>query len=144
MLDYPRGKKHESEAVIDIDCDIWVPAARPDILHKENIHRLKTKLVAQGANIPLTSEAEQYLHAKGVLNLPDFIANAGGVICAAVEYHGGSQTTAMEDISDKISANTRIMLEEAKQKNILPRKAALDLAQRRVMKAMAFKRWEIF
>jgi glutamate dehydrogenase (NAD(P)+) len=50
----------------------------------------------------------------------------------------------MEDISDKISANTRIMLEEAKQKNILPREAALDLAQRRVMKAMAFKRWEIF
>jgi len=121
-----------------------VPAARSDILHKENVHRLKTKLVAQGANIPLTSEAEQYLHAKGVLNLPDFIANAGGVICAAVEYHGGAQTTAMEDISDKISANTRIMLEEAKQKNILPREAALDLAQRRVMKAMAFKRWEIF
>jgi len=144
MLDHPRGKKLESEAVIDIDCDIWVPAARPDILHKDNVHRLKTKLVAQGANIPLTPEAEQYLHATGVLNLPDFIANAGGVICAAVEYHGGSQTTAMEEISDKISANTRTMLEEAKRKNILPRAAALDLAQRRVIKAMELKRWGIF
>lgn len=144
MLDYPRGKKLKSDAVIDIDCDIWVPAARPDILHKDNVQRLKTKLVAQGANIPLTSEAEQSLHAKGVLNLPGFIANAGGVICAAVEYQGGSQTKAMENISDKISANTRIMLEEAKQKNILPREAALNLAQRRVMKAMEFKRWGIF
>jgi glutamate dehydrogenase (NAD(P)+) len=50
----------------------------------------------------------------------------------------------MENIRDKISANTRTMLEEAKQKNILPREAALDLAQRRVMKAMALKRWGIF
>jgi len=144
VLDYPRGKKLASKEVIDLDCDIWVPAARPDILNKDNVHRLKAKLVAQGANIPLTPEAEQYLHAKGVLNLPDFIANAGGVICAAVEYHGGSQTTAMENIRDKISANTRSMLEEAKQKNILPREAAMRLAQRRLMKAMALKRWGIF
>ena len=143
-MDYSRGTKLKSDAVIDIDCDIWVPAARPDIVHKDNVHRLKTKLIAQGANIPLTPAAEQYLHAKGVLNLPGFIANAGGVICAAVEYHGGSQTTAMQDIRDKISANTRTMLEEAKQKNILPRDAALDMAQRRVMKAMKLKRWGIF
>ncbi|WP_020589604.1 Glu/Leu/Phe/Val family dehydrogenase [Desulfobacter curvatus] len=144
VLDYPRGKKLEREALIDLDCDIWLPAARPDILHKDNIHRLKAKLVAQGANIPLTHEAEQYLHANGVLNLPDFVANAGGVICAAVEYRGGSQATAMEEIRDKISTNTRTMLEEAKRKNILPRDAALHLAQRRVMKAMALKRWGIF
>nr|WP_320190848.1 Glu/Leu/Phe/Val dehydrogenase [uncultured Desulfobacter sp.] len=144
VSDYPRGKKLESERLIDLDCDIWVPAARPDILHKGNIHRLKAKLVAQGANIPLTSEAEKYLHAKGVLNLPDFVANAGGVICAAVEYRGGSQATAMEEIRDKISANVRTMLEEAKRKNILPREAALHLAQHRVMKAMTLKRWEIF
>ena len=144
VADYPRGNKLESGALIDLDCDIWVPAARPDILHKGNVHRLKAKLVAQGANIPLTAEAEQSLHAKGVLNLPDFVANAGGVICAAVEYRGGSQATAMEEIRDKISANVRTMLEEAKRKNGLPRAAALDLARQRVMEAMALKRWGIF
>ena len=70
--------------------------------------------------------------------------DAGGVICASVEYHGGSQTAAMEEIHDKISANTRTMLEESKRKNILPREAALHLAQRRIMKAMELKRWGIF
>ena len=144
VSDYPRGKKLDRNAFIDLDCDIWVPAARPDILHKGNVQRLKAKLVAQGANIPLTSEAEQYLHAKGVLNLPDFVANAGGVICAAVEYRGGSQATAMEEIREKIRANVRTMLEETKQKNILPREAALHMARGRVMKAMALKRWGIF
>lgn len=144
VADYPRGKKLDGKAFIDLDCDIWVPAARPDILHKDNVHRLKAKLVAQGANIPLTTEAERYLHAKGVLNLPDFVANAGGVICAAVEYRGGSQATAMEEIRDKISTNVRTMLAEVKRKNSLPREAALHLARGRVMKAMALKRWGIF
>ncbi len=144
VLEYPRGRKLGIDAVIDLECEIWVPAARPDILHKGNIHRLKAKLVAQGANIPLTLEAEQYLHATGILNLPDFIANAGGVICAAMEYHGASQTAALETIREKIRTNTRSVLEEAKRGNILPRAAALDLAKRRVMKAMELKRWGIF
>jgi len=144
VLDYSRGEKLDGDAVIDLDCEIWVPAARPDILHKDNIHRLRAKLVAQGANIPLTAEAEQYLHAKGVLNLPDFIANAGGVICASMEYHGATQTAAMEAIADKIGANTRTLLEEVKREHILPREAGLHLAQRRVMKAMSLKRWGIF
>ncbi len=63
--------------MIDIDCDIWVPAARPDILHKENIHRLKTKLVAQGANIPLISEAAQDNEGNGVQALGDFLKLQG-------------------------------------------------------------------
>ena len=50
VLDYPRGSKLGTDAVIDVDCEIWVPAARPDILHKDNVQRLKAKLVAQGAN----------------------------------------------------------------------------------------------
>nr|WP_321464629.1 Glu/Leu/Phe/Val dehydrogenase [uncultured Desulfobulbus sp.] len=144
VLDYPRGRKLGTDAVIDLDCEIWVPAARPDILHKDNVHRLRAKLVAQGANIALTKEAEQYLHAKGILNLPDFMANAGGVICAAMEYHGATQTAAMEAIRDKISANTRTMLEEVKREKTLPREAALHIAKRRVLKAMELKRWGIF
>ena len=144
VLDYPRAEKLDGDAVIDLDCDIWIPAARPDILHKDNVHRLKARLVAQGANIPLTPEAEQYLHAKGVLNLPDFIANAGGVICAAMEYRGSSQMAAMDTIREKIRANTQTVLTEAQRENILPREAGLRLAQRRVMKAMQLKRWGIF
>lgn len=130
--------------VIDLECEIWVPAARPDVLREDNAHRLKTKLVAQGANIPLTLGAEQYLHEHGVLCLPDFIANAGGVICAAMEYHGSTQTEAFRTIAEKIRDNTQQVLVEAIQDGILPRQAAINLATRRVKRAMSFKRWGIF
>ena len=66
----------------------------------------KTRLVAQGANIPCTAEAEAMLHARGMLVLPDFIANAGGVICAATEYHGGTEAAAFAAIAEKIGRNT--------------------------------------
>ncbi|MFA5109801.1 MAG: Glu/Leu/Phe/Val dehydrogenase [Desulfobaccales bacterium] len=144
VTSYPRGDKLERDQVIDCDCDIWIPAARPDVVNEANVHRLKARLVVQGANIPFSHEAEQYLHAKGVLCVPDFIANAGGVICAAMEYQGASQAAAFEAIAEKVRHNTRLVLEEAKAKHMLPREAALNLALQRVKKAMAYKRWSIY
>lgn len=85
LHDYPCGRKLGADAVIDVPCEIWIRAARPDVIHAGNVARLQTRLVAEGANIQLTAEAEQALAVRGVLVLPDFIANAGGVICAAVE-----------------------------------------------------------
>jgi glutamate dehydrogenase (NAD(P)+) len=87
--DYPRGRKLSADAVIDIPCEIWTPAARPDVIREGNVARVQTRVVAQGANIPCVAAAEQELAARDVLVLPDFIANAGGVICAATEYIGG-------------------------------------------------------
>lgn len=144
VASYPKGQKFSREKVLDFDCDIWIPAARPDVVNKDNVHRLKAKLVIEGANIPFTYKAEKYLHDKGVLCIPDFIANAGGVICAAMEYQGASQAAVFEVIAEKLRHNTRLVLEEAKAKNILPRDAALALAVKRVKKAMAYKRWAIF
>jgi glutamate dehydrogenase (NAD(P)+) len=141
LRDYAKGEKRDPDAVIDIACDIWIPAARPDVLHAGNVARLRAKLVAQGANIPATAEAEAALHARGVLVLPDFIANAGGVICAAAEYHGGTEATAFAAIAEKIGANTREVLEMARQRNEQPRAAAIALATRRVEEAAGFRRW---
>jgi glutamate dehydrogenase (NAD(P)+) len=89
VREHERGRADEGAAIVGVDCEIWIPAARPDVVTRENVDRLSTRLVLQGANIPFSSEAEQILHERGVLVVPDFIANAGGVICAAVEYHGG-------------------------------------------------------
>ncbi|MBI3757737.1 MAG: Glu/Leu/Phe/Val dehydrogenase [Deltaproteobacteria bacterium] len=141
VLDYPTGDKLAQDAVLDLDCDIWIPAARPDVLRADNASRLKAKLVAQGANIPCTLEAEQILHDRGVLVVPDFIANAGGVICAAVEYHGGTQALAFQTIEEKLRVNTRLVLEEAAKTRQPPRQAAVALAERRVRTAMGYRRW---
>jgi glutamate dehydrogenase/leucine dehydrogenase len=141
VVDYATGEKLDREAAIDIDCDMWIPAARPDVLRADNVSRLKTKLIVSGANIPATAEAEQILHERNVLTIPDFIANAGGVICAAVEYHGGTQTTAFQLIEEKIRSNTTAVLEETARTRSLPRRAAVALAERRVRAAMSYRRW---
>ena len=144
VIDYPQGEKFHRDAVIDFDCHIWIPAARPDVINEDNVDRLRAKLVVQGANIPLTLGAEKYLHEKGVLCVPDFIANAGGVICAAMEYQGASQTAVFQAVADKVCCNTRFVLDESKTRKILPREAAMSLAVQRVKRAMAWKRWGVF
>ena len=77
--------------------------------------RLKTRLMPQGANIPCTPEAEKALHERGVLVVPDFIANAGGVICASIEYRGGTQRAAFDYIDERIRTNTRLVLEDSRR-----------------------------
>jgi len=143
VCDYPEGRKLDRDAVVDVECDIWIPAARPDVIREDNVHRLRTKLVVQGANIPFTAEAERILHEKGVLVVPDFIANAGGVICAAMEYRGATQTAAFQAIEEKIRANTEAVLERVKQAGIAPRAAATDLALEGVRAAMKMRRFGI-
>ncbi len=144
VTDYPDGEKRDAGAIIDIECDIWIPAARPDVIHEDNVHRLNTKMVVEGANIPVTQGAEKILHDKGILCVPDFIANAGGVICAAMEYQGASQSAAFATIEEKLRRNTREVLQTAKQEKILPREASLNMARKRIDRAMSFRRWNLF
>jgi glutamate dehydrogenase/leucine dehydrogenase len=141
LRDHARGEKLDADAVLDIACDIWIPAARPDVVRADNVARLKTKLVAQGANIPCTPEAEVALHKRGILSIPDFIANAGGVICAAIEYRGGTQRAAFDYIDERIRTNTRLVLEASRKNGDFPRRAALALAERRVRAATRTRRW---
>jgi glutamate dehydrogenase (NAD(P)+) len=141
VVEHPKGEKLDRDAIVGIGCDIWIPAARPDVLRADNAGALQARLVIQGANIPATPEAGQILHDRGILSIPDFIANAGGVICASVEYHEGTQRIALETIEEKIRFNTRAVLEDARDRSILPRVAAVDLAERRVRKAMELRRF---
>ncbi|HEY4774507.1 MAG TPA: Glu/Leu/Phe/Val dehydrogenase [Xanthobacteraceae bacterium] len=141
LHDHPKGRKLEGDAILDVACDIWIPAARPDVVRADNAARLTTRLMPQGANIPCTPEAEEVLHRKGVLVVPDFIANAGGVICAAIEYRGGTERAAFEHIDERIRTNTRLVLEESRRTGAMPRAAALALAGRRLRAAMQTRRW---
>jgi glutamate dehydrogenase (NAD(P)+) len=144
VLDYAHGNKNGVDAVIDAECEIWIPAARPDVIHEGNAGRLRTRLVLQGANIPCTAGAECALHQRGVVVVPDFIANAGGVICAAMEYRGATQQAAFAAIAEKIRANTDEVLEDASRRAVLPREAATALASQRVRQAMAHRRFSVF
>nr|WP_320050209.1 Glu/Leu/Phe/Val dehydrogenase [uncultured Desulfuromonas sp.] len=144
LTDYADAQHGDRDAVLDMECDIWIPAARPDVIHEDNVGRLKTRLVVEGANIPITHAAEKILHERGILCIPDFIANAGGVICAAMEYKGATEAAALEAIEEKLRHNTRNVLDGVKHKGLLPREAAVELAVQRVKRAGMFRRWNVF
>jgi glutamate dehydrogenase (NAD(P)+) len=143
VTEHPEGTRGECDQIIDVDCDMWIPAARPDVIRADNVERLRTKIVLQGANIPCTDEAEQQLAKRGILVLPDFIANAGGVICAAMEYIGTTQRAAFDAIAERIRANTEAVLGRSARDGVTPRQAAIDLATARLHAAMRTKRFNI-
>jgi glutamate dehydrogenase (NAD(P)+) len=137
---FPDGEPVGSADLVGLDCDIWVPAARPDVFTAANAGDVKARVIAQGANIPATAEAEAIFHERGVLVLPDFIANAGGVICGAVEYAGGTARQAFDVIEEKIRANTREVLEQSVAEGITPRAAATLMARARVVEMNGYRR----
>ncbi len=131
----------DRDAVLAVACDLWIPAARPDVIHSDNADSFRGRVMIQGANIPVTGTAEQRLHDRGVLCVPDFIANAGGVICAAMEYAGATRTAAFDAIRERIIDNTRTVLEQARAQQVTPRAAAQQMARQRVEAAMARRRF---
>ena len=144
VREFPGGTPVSAEELLAIPCDIWIPAARPDVINESNQHHLATRLVPQGANIPITAAAEDALHRRGVLCLPDFIANAGGVICGALEHRGAAESQVFAVIAEKIRANTEHTLARARNRQIAPRTAAVEMAVERLRAAIALRRFGSF
>lgn len=141
VVNYRKRKAKAVEDIFSVDCDILVPAATPDVIDAGNAASIKARIILQGANIPATTEAERILHKRGVLSIPDFIANAGGVIMAAMEYAKRSEHEAFEAIDERITRNTGLVLERSKAEGVLPRQAAVEIAQERVLEAMRYREY---
>jgi glutamate dehydrogenase/leucine dehydrogenase len=122
-------------ALFELPVDILIPAALPDVINKHNAGNVKAKIIVEGANIPTTLEAEEILHKNGITVIPDFLANAGGVISSYAEYMGYDAKKAFEIIEEKIRKNVKLVLDRSKDKNIKPRDAALEIAKERVLRA---------
>ncbi|MBI3102393.1 MAG: Glu/Leu/Phe/Val dehydrogenase [Burkholderiales bacterium] len=83
---FPGAEALDADAFWGVDCEILIPAALEGQITKDNAGRIKAKMVIEGANGPTTPEADDILHDKGVLVLPDVIANAGGVTVSYFEW----------------------------------------------------------
>jgi glutamate dehydrogenase (NAD(P)+) len=138
---YSRGERGAPDAPLWADCDIVVPAARGDVITTATAGLVRARLVLEGANIPITPEAEAMLHDRGVLCIPDWIANAGGVICGSVEHRGGTRAEAFSLIDATIRENTTTIVERSLKESIPPRRAAEELATSRVAEAMRLRRF---
>ncbi|MGY5139061.1 Glu/Leu/Phe/Val dehydrogenase, partial [Streptomyces nigrescens] len=139
------GTALPSGAELTVDCDILVPAALQDVITRGTAHEIKAKLIVEGANLPTSADARSILAERGITVLPDFVANAGGVVAAAfamdARYSGFRPGTSgiFESVSARLRANTVTVLDEARQQDITPHAAGRRLAEERVRTAMQSK-----
>jgi len=138
---YDKGKVFGTKELFELPVDILVPGARPNVITDENVEKVKAKIVAEAANLPIPYETEKILMKKGVTVIPDFVSNAGGVISSWCETEGMDEEKMFKIVEEKVSNNTKVMLEHADKMEKDTRKAALEIAKQRVHDAMVEKGW---
>ncbi len=137
---FPGGTQLPRDDIVGFDCEFLIPAAQPDVVTVDNAGKISAKVILEGANIPLTAQAEAQLAGRGVLCVPDVIANSGGVICAAAEYRGAGHAEAFAEIEEKIRDTTAELLDRLKRGTLTPRAAAGQMAEERLREALALRR----
>lgn len=136
----------DKDEIFEIGLDIFIPAAMGGVINNKTSSKLVgngVKMVVEAANIPTTSDAGEYLHKNKIWIIPDFLANAGGVIGSFVEYQGRTEKEAFDLIEYKISKNIKEVLTEAIMKEENPRKIATELSKQIVYRAMLLRQGAI-
>jgi glutamate dehydrogenase (NAD(P)+) len=142
---FPGGSALPAGQELLVECDVLIPAALQDVIDASTAHELKAGLLVEGANLPTSPEAQTVLAERGITVVPDFVANAGGVIAAAFamdsRYSGFRPETddVFATVSHKLRGNTRTVLDEAARLQATPHQAGRRLAQDRVRRAMQSK-----
>jgi len=136
---FPR-KKIRPEEFWSIPTDILVPASVTDVIHDGNKKDIKTKVIVEAGNIPMRESVEREFYKKGVLIVPDFVANSGGVISSYAEYRGYNPKRMFDLIERKIEKATRAVLSRAVKTGDDPRDVGMQIARERVEKRMKGKK----
>ncbi len=136
VINYKSCNVLKSEELFLLPVDILIPSALPDVINERNAEKIRAKIIVEGANIPAKPEIEKRLHERGILVVPDFVANAGGVISSYAEYRGLNPKDMFALVKRKIRKNTMLVLEEAGKNDMPPRNAAMKIAVQRVRDAM--------
>ncbi|MBI2033671.1 MAG: Glu/Leu/Phe/Val dehydrogenase [Candidatus Liptonbacteria bacterium] len=132
LSEYPQANQIETHDFWGLEVDILIPSSVTDIINQSNKDKISAKIIVEAANIPMREEIEQELHAKGILIVPDFVANAGGVISSYAEYRGMTAEEMFKLVESKIRKATETVIKKALKTKENPRKIALELAQAKV------------
>jgi len=139
------GSPVDADLALTTDAQILIPAAREDVIDKDLAKATSAALVVEGANLPTTPAAREILHERGVVVVPDFIANAGGIIAAAHSMDARYSPfpvvadTVFAMISAKMRQNAEMVVRESRRRGLAPHLAARAIAQDRVREAMRLR-----
>jgi len=141
--------KLPAEAWIEQDVDILMPCALENQVTGDNVHKIskKVKIIAEGANGPTTPEADKFLHSKGIYNIPDFLANAGGVTCSYFEQVQSNMNffwikeEVLSRLDEKMTAAFHAVNDLATKRKLYMRDAAYVIAISRVAQACKDRGW---
>jgi leucine dehydrogenase len=127
----------EVDDIFSVECDIFSPCAISHVLTRQNISKLRCKIIAGAANIQLAdADAEAQIAGRGILYAPDFAINSGGVIlCADERDVGGFTEERVRERVLSIYQTTKRVFDEAQSRGVLPGEAALLLAKERIRQA---------
>jgi len=132
MTKYPTGKKIKHSEIFELPVDILIPASVTDVINESNKDKIKAKIIVEGANIPMGENIENELFKKGIIIVPDFVANAGGVISSYAEYKGCSPKQMFEMVEKRLRCRAKEIMEKSIAENKNPRKVAMEIALKRI------------
>ena len=138
-------EKISNEELLTLPCDILVPAALENVIHRENAGQIRPRILAEGANGPVTPIADEILKSNGVFVIPDILANAGGVTVSYFEWvqdlqnYFWNETEINNRLRQIMTASFNKVMSIAEEKNVDNRTAAQILGIGRVMEALQLR-----
>ena len=143
---FPDGDPFDSPEVLTWDADVLVPAALGDVLTKENAQDVRAQIIVEAANAPTTPEADTIFQQRGIIVIPDILANAGGVTVSYFEWAQNIQQFRWEldrirqELANYMRKAYRAVADVAAQRHVDLRTAAFILAIERVGEASMSRR----
>ncbi len=133
------GREVSFDEVLEAECDVLIPAAAGSAITEENAARIRAKIIAEGANAPLTPPADEILNAREVFIIPDILCNAGGVFVSYLEYTQETQRdqSTREEVEQRLKKRMTRTFDQVHERTLEKRgsmrHAAMDIAVQRVV-----------
>ena len=130
------SKVFDKPSLFELDVDVLIPASKSNSINEKNFNSIKADIIIEASSNSMLESLEEKFYKKGIVVIPDFVANAGGAISSSIEYNSSEKPTSQalinrvfKEIEEKISKNTKLVLEKADRDNMSARRVGIEIAK---------------